>query len=85
VLKVTARSVRKSLFQDSELQRSSRRIGLSRLSKDSVEELCFGSLQKHHKFARRGDKLVEEHLVTSQVSSGGTDGQYSLRRIHEIL
>ena len=49
-LKVTTRSARKSLFQDSGLLESLERIGISRLLKGSTKELCLGSLQKRRKF-----------------------------------
>jgi hypothetical protein len=84
-LKVAARSARKSLFP--------RLRVIKKLRKDRdfevVEGQCRGVVPWNFIVASQvctqgRDKLVEEHLVTSQFSSGGTDGQNSLRRIHEF-
>jgi hypothetical protein len=84
-LKVAARSARKSLFPRLRVTR--------KLRKDRDFEFVEGQRRgvvpwkftvASQVFMQGRDKLVEEHLVTSQFSSGGTDGQNCLRRIHEF-
>jgi hypothetical protein len=84
VVECLPQGVRARFVEGFRVVRSSGRIRPSKLLKDSVGKLCLEICRRRRKFSCRWMSSTEEHLVILQISSGGTDGRYSLRRIHDI-